>query len=323
MQMMLLIRVLSYAAGVSPEWYVSMSLDPWSDFPPGRGRVVTLALTVEIQPVQWKRGWQLEKIHSQSERSAEAGMPTFQSSDRSTLGSVPGHSWLNARPGSAHSKAYLSSSQRWSMEPLGSSFIVQYGTTTEHFTNRCRWRMTIGSSVGRWGTREGLPMDSHVYVGRLVINRLPLTSNRLLFVNQSRMTMRKHPCFAVNVSSSLLAGAHGVREEPRFVTARAGESVILGCDVSPPLDGQQPPYVVEWFKFGVPIPFFINFRFYPPHVDPEYTGEMSVDVAKTQQSNPALTGIQRHCFTWNRFRVSCFWMNECLYPGKNQDQVLL
>lgn len=58
------------------------------------------------------------------------------------------------------------------------------------------------------------------------------------------------------------------------MTARAGESVILGCDVSPPLDGQQPPYVVEWFKFGVPIPFFINFRFYPPHVDPEYTGEM-------------------------------------------------
>ena len=70
------------------------------------------------------------------------------------------------------------------------------------------------------------------------------------------------------------SGAHGVREEPRFVTARAGESVILGCDVSPPLDGQQPPYVVEWFKFGVPIPFFINFRFYPPHVDPEYAGKM-------------------------------------------------
>uniref|UniRef100_A0A8D3A727 Immunoglobulin superfamily member 9B n=1 Tax=Scophthalmus maximus TaxID=52904 RepID=A0A8D3A727_SCOMX len=71
-------------------------------------------------------------------------------------------------------------------------------------------------------------------------------------------------------------GAHAVREEPRFVTARAGESVILGCDVSPPLDGQQPPYVVEWFKFGVPIPFFINFRFYPPHVDPEYTGKTNV-----------------------------------------------
>ncbi|KAG7279041.1 hypothetical protein CRUP_031677 [Coryphaenoides rupestris] len=68
-------------------------------------------------------------------------------------------------------------------------------------------------------------------------------------------------------------GVHGVRDEPRFVTARAGESVILGCDVSPPLDGQQPLYVVEWFRLGVPIPFFINFRFYPPHVEPEYTDQ--------------------------------------------------
>lgn len=66
-------------------------------------------------------------------------------------------------------------------------------------------------------------------------------------------------------------GAHGVREEPQFVTARAGESVILGCNVPHPLNGQ--PYVVEWFKYGMPIPFFINFRFYPPHVDPEYAGK--------------------------------------------------
>ncbi|KAK5858978.1 hypothetical protein PBY51_003077 [Eleginops maclovinus] len=71
-----------------------------------------------------------------------------------------------------------------------------------------------------------------------------------------------------------ILGAHGVREEPQFVTARAGENVILGCDVSHPLNGQ--PYVVEWFKYGMPIPFFINFRFYPPHVDPEYAGRASL-----------------------------------------------
>lgn len=70
-----------------------------------------------------------------------------------------------------------------------------------------------------------------------------------------------------------LAGALGSREEPEFVTARAGESVILGCDVIHPLTGQPPPYVVEWFKFGVPIPIFIKFGFYPPHVDPGYAGE--------------------------------------------------
>ncbi|XP_077402526.1 protein turtle homolog B-like isoform X5 [Vanacampus margaritifer] len=69
-------------------------------------------------------------------------------------------------------------------------------------------------------------------------------------------------------------GAHGMREEPQFVTARAGENIILGCDVSHPLNGQ--PYVVEWFKYGMPIPFFINFRFYPPHVDPEYAGRASL-----------------------------------------------
>ncbi|XP_014070324.1 protein turtle homolog B isoform X1 [Salmo salar] len=80
--------------------------------------------------------------------------------------------------------------------------------------------------------------------------------------------------------------AHGVREEPQFVTARAGESVILGCDVSPPLDGQQPPYVVEWFKFGVPIPFFISFRFHPPHVDPEYTGRASLHGKASLQIDP-------------------------------------
>lgn len=57
------------------------------------------------------------------------------------------------------------------------------------------------------------------------------------------------------------------------MTARAGESVILPCDVIHPLTGQPPPYVVEWFKFGVPIPIFIKFGFYPPHVDPEYAGE--------------------------------------------------
>ncbi|XP_023797130.1 protein turtle homolog B [Cyanistes caeruleus] len=73
-----------------------------------------------------------------------------------------------------------------------------------------------------------------------------------------------------------LAGALGSREEPEFVTARAGESVILGCDVIHPLTGQPPPYVVEWFKFGVPIPIFIKFGFYPPHVDPEYAGRASL-----------------------------------------------
>ncbi|XP_048836380.1 protein turtle homolog B isoform X2 [Brienomyrus brachyistius] len=71
-------------------------------------------------------------------------------------------------------------------------------------------------------------------------------------------------------------GPRKAREEPRFVTARAGESVVLGCDVSWPLSGPQPAYVVEWFRSGVPMPFFISFRFYPPHVDPEYAGRVTL-----------------------------------------------
>lgn len=58
------------------------------------------------------------------------------------------------------------------------------------------------------------------------------------------------------------------------MTARAGESVVLRCDVIHPVTGQPPPYVVEWFKFGVPIPIFIKFGYYPPHVDPEYAGKV-------------------------------------------------
>lgn len=78
------------------------------------------------------------------------------------------------------------------------------------------------------------------------------------------------------------------------MTARAGESVVLGCDVSHPLNGQQTPYVVEWFKFGVPIPFFINFRFYPPHVDPEYAGESESRCLQSECHCPG--GPPEKCF---------------------------
>ncbi|XP_039190481.1 protein turtle homolog B isoform X1 [Crotalus tigris] len=81
---------------------------------------------------------------------------------------------------------------------------------------------------------------------------------------------------AAAAAAAAAQGAHGLREEPEFVTARARESVILRCDVIHPVTGQPPPYVVEWFKFGVPIPIFIKFGFYPPHVDPEYAGRASL-----------------------------------------------
>ncbi|KAL2094419.1 hypothetical protein ACEWY4_009138 [Coilia grayii] len=65
---------------------------------------------------------------------------------------------------------------------------------------------------------------------------------------------------------------------PHFLTAHAGDSVVLPCHVTQPrlVIGPQTSYVVEWFKAGNPIPIFISFRFYPPHIDPEYAGRVSL-----------------------------------------------
>lgn len=97
---------------------------------------------------------------------------------------------------------------------------------------------------------------------------------------------------------AVLLGAHGLREEPEFVTARAGESVVLRCDVVHPVTGQPPPYVVEWFKFGVPIPIFIKFGYYPPHVDPEYAGKgypIALASCLAPGGAPALSPLRVSC----------------------------
>lgn len=108
-----------------------------------------------------------------------------------------------------------------------------------------------------------------------------------------------HPNFAAPLA------AHGLREEPEFVTARAGESVVLRCDVIHPVTGQPPPYVVEWFKFGVPIPIFIKFGYYPPHVDPEYAG-------KVWAPFPPTLGFVRAAL-WSRSPALCGHVSSCLY----------
>lgn len=112
-----------------------------------------------------------------------------------------------------------------------------------------------------------------------------------------------HPDFAV------LLAAHGLREEPEFVTARAGEAVVLRCDVIHPVTGQPPPYVVEWFKFGVPIPIFIKFGYYPPHVDPEYAG-------KVWAPSPSLLGFGRAALPLQGLssQWSCFLLPLFLLP---------
>ncbi|XP_041947435.1 protein turtle homolog B [Alosa sapidissima] len=79
---------------------------------------------------------------------------------------------------------------------------------------------------------------------------------------------------------TLIAVATEAEESPppHFLTARAGESVVLPCHVTQPriVIGQQTSYVVEWFKAGNSIPIFISFRYYPPHVDPDYAGRATL-----------------------------------------------
>lgn len=106
-------------------------------------------------------------------------------------------------------------------------------------------------------------------------------------------------------------GAHGLREEPEFVTARAGESVVLRCDVVHPVTGQPPPYVVEWFKFGVPIPIFIKFGYYPPHVDPEYAGKAFPPGSRAPA--PSLLPVSRGLLSFPTGLLSLF-SSRCLCP---------
>ncbi|KAL8184368.1 UNVERIFIED_CONTAM: hypothetical protein K2H54_015265 [Gekko kuhli] len=61
--------------------------------------------------------------------------------------------------------------------------------------------------------------------------------------------------------------------EPRAVVGRTGESIILGCDLLKPDEASPPLYVIEWVRFGFPLPIFIKFGLYSPRVDPEYIGE--------------------------------------------------
>ncbi|XP_048085361.1 protein turtle homolog B [Alosa alosa] len=91
-------------------------------------------------------------------------------------------------------------------------------------------------------------------------------------------------CYAALIASiismTLIAVATEAEESPppHFLTARAGESVVLPCHVTQPriVIGQQTSYVVEWFKAGNSIPIFISFRYYPPHVDPDYAGRATL-----------------------------------------------
>ncbi|XP_060110962.1 protein turtle homolog A isoform X2 [Heteronotia binoei] len=64
--------------------------------------------------------------------------------------------------------------------------------------------------------------------------------------------------------------------QPRAVVGRAGENIILGCDLLKPDEASPPLYVIEWVRFGFPLPIFIKFGLYSPRIDPEYIGRVRI-----------------------------------------------
>ncbi|XP_061406811.1 protein turtle homolog B [Lethenteron reissneri] len=84
--------------------------------------------------------------------------------------------------------------------------------------------------------------------------------------------------FLLTLPESLpdLQGRSGDVGRGRQVVARAGDTVILGCDVSHGGLGRPPPYVIEWYKNEIPFPLLIQFGSYPPRIDPAYAGRVSL-----------------------------------------------
>uniref|UniRef100_UPI00358FA2F1 protein turtle homolog B-like isoform X2 n=1 Tax=Myxine glutinosa TaxID=7769 RepID=UPI00358FA2F1 len=92
-------------------------------------------------------------------------------------------------------------------------------------------------------------------------------------------------------------GAANLRLPP--VSVRAGESAVLGCDLGVARSGRAPPYVIEWYKQGVPFPLLIQFGSYPARVDPAYTGRASL----VQAASLHMRDIQAEDSGWYECRV--------------------
>ncbi|KAK2084509.1 Protein turtle A [Saguinus oedipus] len=78
-------------------------------------------------------------------------------------------------------------------------------------------------------------------------------------------------CLGLAVLSLVISQGADGRGKPEVdsVVGRAGESVVLGCDLLPPA-GRPPLHVIEWMRFGFLLPIFIQFGLYSPRIDPNY-----------------------------------------------------
>uniref|UniRef100_A0A8C9AE22 Immunoglobulin superfamily member 9 n=1 Tax=Prolemur simus TaxID=1328070 RepID=A0A8C9AE22_PROSS len=94
-------------------------------------------------------------------------------------------------------------------------------------------------------------------------------------------------------------GADG-RGKPEVVSVvgRAGESVVLGCDLLPPAS-RPPLHVIEWLRFGFLLPIFIQFGLYSPRIDPDYVGRIRLQKGASLQ----IEGLRVEDQGWYECRV--------------------
>lgn len=58
------------------------------------------------------------------------------------------------------------------------------------------------------------------------------------------------------------------------ITAIEGDKITLNCDVNFP-NGANSPYVVQWWRKGAEVPFYIWYDDYPEHASQDYKGRVS------------------------------------------------
>uniref|UniRef100_A0A2R9BUW3 Immunoglobulin superfamily member 9 n=1 Tax=Pan paniscus TaxID=9597 RepID=A0A2R9BUW3_PANPA len=107
-------------------------------------------------------------------------------------------------------------------------------------------------------------------------------------------------CLGLAVLSLVISQGADGRGKPEVVSVvgRAGESVVLGCDLLPPA-GRPPLHVIEWLRFGFLLPIFIQFGLYSPRIDPDYVGRVRLQKGASLQ----IEGLRVEDQGWYECRV--------------------
>ncbi len=65
------------------------------------------------------------------------------------------------------------------------------------------------------------------------------------------------------------------------IFTRSGDTVIIPCNQTmPTASAESPgylPFLLQWVRTDLPYPFFIGFGPYPPYIDEQYNGRISVN----------------------------------------------